>query len=56
VHALVVPADPADPVSAEAVDAHCRERLSGAKVPMSCRLVASVPRYGTGKIRRTEVP
>jgi bile acid-coenzyme A ligase len=52
VHALVVPADPVDPVTTEQLDAHCRVRLSRAKVPMSYELVARVPRAETGKVRR----
>ncbi|ADI03258.1 AMP-dependent synthetase and ligase [Streptomyces bingchenggensis BCW-1] len=55
VHALVVPSDPADPVTTAAVDAYCRERLSDAKVPMTCQIVASVPRQSSGKVRRAEL-
>lgn len=52
VHALVVPAVEVDTA---ALDAHCRERLSTAKVPMSYELVASIPRRSSGKIRRADL-
>ncbi|GHJ41631.1 class I adenylate-forming enzyme family protein [Streptomyces sp. TS71-3] len=55
VHALVVPADPARPVTPEAVDAYCRGRLSPAKVPLTCQIVPSVPRSGTGKVPRARL-
>jgi bile acid-coenzyme A ligase len=55
VHALLVAADPADPVPIAVVDEHCRERLSAAKVPMSYEFIPRVPRRNNGKIRRSEL-
>lgn len=55
VHALVVAADPDNPVPTAVIDRHCRERLSAGKVPMSYQLVAALPRSG-GKLRRGQLP
>ena len=44
------PADPDD--LARTLDAHCRGRLAGFKVPRLYRLVPELPREPTGKLRR----
>jgi acyl-CoA synthetase (AMP-forming)/AMP-acid ligase II len=38
--------------SSDALLAHCRERLSGYKVPTAVHLVDAIPRTGSGKIMR----
>jgi bile acid-coenzyme A ligase len=52
VHAMVVPADATGAVDRTALDVHCRQRLSLAKVPMSYDIVPDLPRRDNGKIRR----
>jgi len=52
VHALVVPVGSVD---SAVLDAHCRGRLSTAKVPMSYELVAEIPRRSSGKVRRSDL-
>ncbi|MGH3737825.1 MAG: AMP-binding protein [Micromonosporaceae bacterium] len=53
VHARVVPADPASPVDPAVLEAHCRQLLSAAKVPMSYEIVPGPLRERTGKVRRS---
>jgi bile acid-coenzyme A ligase len=53
VHAVVEPADPADPPLAEELKAFCRERLDGYKVPRTIEFVDELPRDEAGKIRRS---
>ncbi|MGH3715383.1 MAG: AMP-binding protein [Micromonosporaceae bacterium] len=53
VHALVVPSDPAHPVTQAALEAHCRRHLSAAKLPMSYELTAGPLRERNGKVRRS---
>jgi fatty-acyl-CoA synthase len=53
--AVLVPADPADPPSAEDVERHCRERLAGYKCPKRIAVVAALPRNASGKVRKTEL-
>ncbi len=57
-HALVVPADPQRPCHglADAVIAHCRQRLPGYMVPGRVHVLAELPRTGTGKIARQRLP
>jgi long-chain acyl-CoA synthetase len=38
--------------SSDVLLAHCRERLSGYKVPAAVHLVDAIPRTGSGKIMR----
>jgi acyl-CoA synthetase (AMP-forming)/AMP-acid ligase II len=54
VHAVVVTSH--DCVVEEAtLDAHCRERLAGFKVPRSYSFVDELPRNASGKVRKTEL-
>jgi acyl-CoA synthetase (AMP-forming)/AMP-acid ligase II len=39
-------------VTAEAIEAHCRSRLSAYKVPRQIELVAALPRNAVGKVRK----
>jgi long-chain acyl-CoA synthetase len=43
-------------VTAEQVQAYCRERLARYKVPEQVRIVPALPRNAMGKVRRTELP
>lgn len=52
VHAIVQPLDASEPPSVEDLDAHCRERLMGYKVPKSYEFIEQLPRTSAGKIRR----
>lgn len=53
VHAVIQPADPAAPPPVAELDAHCRARLAGYKVPKSYEYVAALPRSEAGKLRRS---
>jgi bile acid-coenzyme A ligase len=53
VHALIEPADRADPPSPDDLRAHCRARLAGYKVPKSFEIVYRLPRTAAGKINRS---
>lgn len=57
-HALVVPADSqrSGPGLADAVIAHCRQRLPGYMVPGRVHVLAELPRTSTGKIARQRLP
>lgn len=50
----VIEVDPAFPVAdlTNVLDAHCRTRLAGFKVPRSYELTAALPREESGKVRR----
>ncbi len=50
--AYVVPRDPANPPSAEAIHAWCAERLGKAKRPRDVEFVDQLPRTSVGKIRK----
>jgi long-chain acyl-CoA synthetase len=52
VKALVVPADPANPPSADELITFCRERLSGYKCPRSVDIVETVGRTTMGKVNK----
>jgi fatty-acyl-CoA synthase len=39
-------------MTAEAISAHCRGRLAGYKAPRLVKLVPSLPRTGSGKVRK----
>jgi long-chain acyl-CoA synthetase len=55
VHAIVVP-KPGAELSAEAVIAHCRERIAGFKCPRSVSFrTEALPLSGAGKILKTEL-
>ena len=51
--AVIVPADPDDPPTADAIDDHCRERLARYKRPRRIALVDALPRNATGKVQKT---
>jgi bile acid-coenzyme A ligase len=53
VHAIVQPADPANPPSVADLDAYCRERLAAYKAPKTYEFVASFLRSEAGKVRRS---
>ena len=55
VHAIVQTADASAPPTENELRAHCRERLSGPKVPKSFELVDRVPRTTSGKINRSRL-
>ena len=48
---FVVPR-PGRTIESEALLAHCRTHLSAYKVPLTVRLIAEIPRTGSGKIIR----
>ncbi len=52
VKALVVPADPANPPSADELIAYCRERLASYKCPRSVDIVETVGRTTMGKLNK----
>ncbi len=52
VPALFVVPRPGKKLESEAVLAHCRAQLSAYKVPHIVRLIAEIPRTGSGKIIR----
>jgi acyl-CoA synthetase (AMP-forming)/AMP-acid ligase II len=49
--AFVAP-ESGDPPTAAALDAYCRDRIAGFKVPRDYRFVAEIPREANGKTRR----
>ena len=55
VHAIVQPSDPAVPLSIESLRDHCKERLSGPKVPKTYEVVSALPRTSAGKINRSRL-
>ena len=52
VTALVVPADPAEPPSLDALRAFCNERIAKFKAPRALEIVEALPRTASGKIKR----
>ena len=50
----VVPEDAATPPTRAALTAHCRERLPGYKIPREFRVMETLPRTSSGKVRRTD--
>jgi acyl-CoA synthetase (AMP-forming)/AMP-acid ligase II len=50
--AIVTPADPGIPPSAEALRAFARQRLSAYKIPRVFELRDALPRSATGKVLR----
>jgi bile acid-coenzyme A ligase len=55
VHAVVQPANVAEPPSVEELRTHCRGRLAAYKVPKTVELVTALPRSDAGKIRRGDL-
>lgn len=53
VHAVIEPADAANPPAIADLDAYVRERLTSYKVPKTYELVSALPRNEAGKIRRS---
>jgi bile acid-coenzyme A ligase len=53
VHAIIEPADIANPPAAIALAAWLRERLTPYKIPKNFEFVAALPRNAAGKIRRS---
>ncbi|MGN9842587.1 long-chain-fatty-acid--CoA ligase [Nonomuraea sp. H19] len=53
--AIVVPANPADPPTAEEITRWCRERLAAYKCPRLLSVVAALPRNASGKVRKHEL-
>jgi fatty-acyl-CoA synthase/long-chain acyl-CoA synthetase len=45
-----------DDTGADALVAHCRERLAPFKVPKTIYVVESIPRTPTGKLQRQRLP
>ena len=54
--AWVVPHNPMDPPTLEELREHCREDLARFKAPRELRVVATLPRTASGKIRRVALP
>ena len=52
VHAIVEPADPAAPPTAEDVIAYAKERLAAYKVPKTVEVVDAIPRSEATKVNR----
>jgi long-chain acyl-CoA synthetase len=50
----VVPEKAAAPPTRAALTAHCRERLPGYKIPREFRVIETLPRTSSGKLRRTD--
>jgi bile acid-coenzyme A ligase len=55
VHAVVQPADPANPPTEEELRAFCRARLAPYKVPKAFEVVDQVPRTSAGKVNRSRL-
>ena len=55
VKALIVPKEPANPPSPEALDAFCRERLAGFKCPRSYEITDDIGRNAMGKVNKREL-
>ncbi|MGI5218535.1 long-chain-fatty-acid--CoA ligase [Nocardia sp. CA-290969] len=53
--AVIVPADPANPPTAEGVEVFARTRLAGYKCPKEIAVVAELPRNPSGKVLKTEL-
>lgn len=53
--AVIVAADPADPPTAEGVEAFARTQLAGYKCPKEIAVVAELPRNPSGKVLKTEL-
>jgi fatty-acyl-CoA synthase len=53
--AVVVPVDPANPPTAEELQAWCRRRLAPYKCPRGVSIVDTLPRNASGKVRKNEL-
>jgi fatty-acyl-CoA synthase len=53
--AVIAPRDPADPPTAEEIDAFCREHLASYKRPREVVIVAALPRNPSGKVLKTQL-
>jgi len=53
--AVLAPADPVDPPTADEVRGFCREHLAGYKCPREVAVVAALPRNASGKVLKTEL-
>jgi fatty-acyl-CoA synthase len=53
--AVIAPRDPADPPTAENVEAFCRERLAAYKRPRDVVIVETLPRNPSGKVLKTRL-
>ncbi|MFI5718509.1 long-chain-fatty-acid--CoA ligase [Nocardia sp. NPDC051750] len=53
--AVIVPADPAVPPTAEGVEAFARAQLAGYKCPKEIAVVAELPRNPSGKVLKTQL-
>jgi fatty-acyl-CoA synthase len=49
----VVPSSPTDPPTLEQLREFCREELARFKAPRDLRLVTTLPRTASGKVRRS---
>ena len=52
VHAIIEPADPADPPTFDEVRAYAKSRLLAYKVPKSIEIVDAIPRSEAMKVNR----
>jgi bile acid-coenzyme A ligase len=52
VHAIVEPADPADPPTLEDIRGFVKERLAPYKVPKSVEVIGAIPRSAATKVNR----
>jgi O-succinylbenzoic acid--CoA ligase len=55
VAAWVVPVNPQNPPTLEQLREHCRDDLARFKAPRDLRIVTTLPRTQSGKVRRTEL-
>ena len=55
VHAIIQPADAANPPTSEELRAWCKERLASYKAPKTYEIVDRVPRTEAGKVNRTNL-
>lgn len=53
IHAIVQPADPANPPTEDDLRAHCKDRLASYKVPKGFEVMDQLPRSAAGKINRS---
>jgi bile acid-coenzyme A ligase len=55
VHAIIEPANPAAPPTAEAVIAFAKDRLASYKVPKTVEMVEAIPRSAATKVSRSQL-
>jgi O-succinylbenzoic acid--CoA ligase len=56
VTAWVIPVNPQDPPTLEALREHCRDDLARFKAPRDLRIVSALARTPSGKVRRADLP